>query len=63
MPDRQMDESLGPPDDRIHKCPPSAERANIRSATPRGFALAVFEANRPRVPANDNLATAQQVPA
>lgn len=26
---------------------PSDERANIRSATPRGFARAVFEANRP----------------
>lgn len=33
------------PDDRIHKAPPSAERANFRSATPRGFARAVFEAN------------------
>jgi hypothetical protein len=33
------------PDDRIHKCPPSEERANIRSATPMGFSRAVFEAN------------------
>lgn len=33
------------PDDRIHKAPPSADRANFRSATPRGFARAVFEAN------------------
>jgi hypothetical protein len=31
--------------DRIHKAPPSAERANFRSATPQGFARAVFEAN------------------
>lgn len=36
---------LGPPDDRIHKAPPSAERANIRSKTPAGFARAVFLAN------------------
>lgn len=33
------------PDDRIHKAPPSADRANFRSATPMGFARAVFEAN------------------
>lgn len=33
------------PDDRIHKCPPGAERANIRSATPEGFARAVFIEN------------------
>jgi len=32
--------------DRIHKCPPGPERANIRSATPMGFARAVFEANK-----------------
>lgn len=35
------------PDDRIHKAPPGPERANFRSATPRGFSQAVFEANRP----------------
>ena len=39
-------EGLGEPDDRIHKCPPSAERHNIRSATPSGFAQAVFDANK-----------------
>jgi hypothetical protein len=33
------------PSDRIHKCAPGPDRANIRSATPRGFAQAVFEAN------------------
>jgi len=33
------------PDDRIHKAPPSAGRADFRSATPKGFAQAVFEAN------------------
>ena len=29
--------------DRIHKMGPSPERANMRSATPMGFARAVFE--------------------
>lgn len=33
------------PDDRIHKASPGEDRANFRSATPRGFARAVFEAN------------------
>ena len=35
----------GEPDDRIHRCPPGPDRQNIRSATPKGFARAVFEAN------------------
>lgn len=38
---------LGPPDDRIHKAPPSDDRADFRSASPRGFFRAMFEANRP----------------
>lgn len=33
------------PDDRIHKAPPSDERADFRSATPMGFARAVFQSN------------------
>lgn len=45
MPDKFKDESLGIPDNRIHMCPPGEERGNIRSATPRGFAQAVFLAN------------------
>lgn len=46
MPEVRKDYSLGDPDDRIHKCPPPSEdRANIRSATPMGFARAVFAAN------------------
>ncbi|WP_423812375.1 hypothetical protein [Pseudomonas asiatica] len=50
MPEPLKDDSLGAPDDRIHKCPPGPERANIRSATPAGFARAVFLANhRPAV--------------
>lgn len=47
MPAPQRDVSLGAPDDRIHKAPPGPERANFRSATPMGFARAVFQANRP----------------
>jgi hypothetical protein len=34
------------PDERIWRAPPSPERKNLRSATPLGFARAVFEANR-----------------
>lgn len=45
MPLPCRDESLGEPDDRIHQCPPGPNRANIRSATPMGFARAVFAAN------------------
>lgn len=32
---------------RMHLLPPSADRANLRSATPPGFARAVFDANAP----------------
>ena len=45
MPDPAVDPGMPEPDDRIHKAPPSAERANIRSVTPMGFARAVFKAN------------------
>lgn len=45
MPEPQRDITLGAPDDRIHKAPPGPERMNFRSATPMGFARAVFEAN------------------
>jgi hypothetical protein len=45
MPQPARDASLGPPDDRIHKAPPGPERENFRSATPLGFARAVFDAN------------------
>lgn len=40
---------------KMHKVGPGKNRANIRSATPPGFARAVFEANRPnraRVPSS-----------
>jgi len=39
-------DELGEPDDRIHKASPGPERENFRSATPMGFARAVFAANR-----------------
>jgi hypothetical protein len=45
MPKPQRDMTLGSPDDRIHKAPPSSARANFRSATPMGFARAVYLAN------------------
>ena len=51
MPPPQRDPSLGAPDDRIHKAPPSSARANFRSATPMGFARAVFQANADRAEA------------
>lgn len=37
------------PDDRIHDCPPGENRANFRSATPGGFAMAVYLANAPHL--------------
>lgn len=40
-----LDKPLALPDDRIHKAPPGAGRANFRSATPRGFSEAVFSSN------------------
>jgi len=37
------------PDDRIHKAPPGEDRANFRSATPKGFARAVYCHNAPHI--------------
>jgi hypothetical protein len=48
MPQPARDASLGHPDDRIHKAAPGPERENFRSATPMGFARAVFDANAPQ---------------
>lgn len=45
MPEPNRDSTLGPPDDRIHKAAPGPDRENFRSATPLGFARAVFDAN------------------
>lgn len=49
MPGLAVDESLNSPDDRIHKAPPGPDRANFRSATPAGFARAVYLANAPHL--------------
>jgi len=46
MPPPVRDTTLGPPDDRIHKAPPTSDRGDVRSAFPAGFSQAVFEANR-----------------
>lgn len=48
MPSPAIVDGLGKPDDRIHKCPPGPDRHNIRSATPMGFARAVYHANQPK---------------
>lgn len=45
MPDPAIDGALGQPDNRIHHCAPGPDRADIRAATPYGFAQAVFLAN------------------
>lgn len=45
MPQSAKDDTLGAPDNRIHFASPGPERANFRSATPMGFARAVFNAN------------------
>jgi len=41
---------------KMHLLPPSGDRANLRSATPNGFARAVFRENATflMTPANDN---------
>lgn len=45
MPEPNRADGLGAPDNRIHAAPPSGDRGDIRSATPMGFARAVFQAN------------------
>jgi len=45
MPAKQVEPALGEPDNRIHMAAPGPERANFRSATPMGFARAVFNTN------------------
>lgn len=47
MPPAHADLTLPAPDNRIHMAAPGPERANIRSATPMGFARAVFDVNHP----------------
>jgi hypothetical protein len=55
MPPTFRDETLGQPDNRIHSCPPGPGRANFRSATPQGFAQAVFRSNAKEFTAVDDL--------
>lgn len=45
MPPANRAQGLGRPDNRIHTAPPSPDRGDIRSVTPKGFARAVFLAN------------------
>jgi hypothetical protein len=49
MPPEYKLNTLGLPDARIHKAPPSDKRANFRSATPRGFSTACYLANAPHL--------------
>ncbi len=49
MPQRCPAPHLGKPDDRIHKATPGDDRADFRSMTPMGFALAAFQANAPHL--------------
>ncbi len=51
MPNPKRHDTAGEPDSRIHFASPGPERANFRSATPMGFARAVFEANHHAAPA------------
>lgn len=46
MPPKNVLPGLPKPDSRIHNSPPGPNRADIRSITPMGFSLAVFESNR-----------------
>ncbi len=46
MPKPITKRGLGDPDHRIFTAPPSPDRPMLRSVTPRGFARAVYEANR-----------------
>jgi hypothetical protein len=49
MPHSRPRGQLGRPDNRIFEAPPGPDRANFRSATPRGFAIACLLANCPEV--------------
>lgn len=49
MPEPQRIWGMPSPDDRIHKATPGPERADFRSATPMGFAHAVFLSNAPHL--------------
>lgn len=46
MPPANREADIGPPDNRILNASPGPDRKNVRSATPMGFARAVYLANR-----------------
>jgi hypothetical protein len=47
MPEPSVDEKPEDVEQTIWRMPPSAERANLRSATPERWARAIYESNRP----------------
>jgi hypothetical protein len=49
MPRASVAQGVPTPDNRIHFASPGEARADFRSATPMGFARAVFEANSPKL--------------
>lgn len=49
MPEPCPAPGLPPPDNRIHFASPTDDRADVRSATPRGFSVAVHRSNDPRL--------------
>lgn len=49
MPKSAADPNLEPPDNRIHFASPGEQRGDFRSATPMGFAKAVFQENSPKL--------------
>lgn len=50
MPPKQFTEPPEGTTEKIWKMAPSDDRADLRAETPPGFARAVFEANRPKLP-------------
>lgn len=56
MPQPFRADGLPPPDDRIHKASPTADRGDVRSAAPLGFSQAVYLANAPHLRQQRNAA-------
>ncbi|WP_193376983.1 hypothetical protein [Frigoriglobus tundricola] len=60
LPDpRRVAPTLG---SKMHLIPPSDDRANLRSAAPRGFSRAVFEANFPHLDALRRISPTEALP-
>jgi hypothetical protein len=55
MPNPKRALMLEAPDNRIHMAAPGPDRKNFRSATPMGFAEAVYHANAPHLRASTAL--------